>query len=83
MYALRHPKRDALAKHLTDKGVGNGIHYPVPVHLQKAFAELGYKPGDFPHAERATQETLSLPMFPELKPEQVDEVAAAVKSFSG
>jgi dTDP-4-amino-4,6-dideoxygalactose transaminase len=83
VYAVRHPKRDALQKHLTDKGVSNGIHYPVPVHLQKCFAELGYKPGDFPHAERATNETLSLPMFPELKPEQVDAVAAAVRSFSG
>jgi dTDP-4-amino-4,6-dideoxygalactose transaminase len=83
VYALRHPKRDALMKHLTEKGVSSGIHYPVPVHLQKAFAELGHKPGDFPHAERATQETVSLPMFPELKPEQVETVAAAVRSFSG
>jgi dTDP-4-amino-4,6-dideoxygalactose transaminase len=83
VYAIRTPKREAMMKHLTDKGVSSGIHYPVPVHLQKAFAELGYKPGDFPHAERATQETLSLPMFPEMKAEQVDAVAAAVRSFSG
>jgi dTDP-4-amino-4,6-dideoxygalactose transaminase len=83
VYAIRHPKREALMAHLTEKGVSSGIHYPVPVHLQKSFAELGYKPGDFPHAERATRETLSLPMFPELKPEQVEAVAAAVKSFSG
>ena len=83
VYAIRTPKREAMMKHLNDKGVANGIHYPVPVHLQKAFAELGYKPGDFPHAERATQETLSLPMFPEMKAEQVDAVAAAVRSFSG
>jgi dTDP-4-amino-4,6-dideoxygalactose transaminase len=83
VYAIRTPKREAMMKHLTDKGVSSGIHYPVPVHLQKAFAELGHKPGDFPHAERATQETLSLPMFPEMKAEQVDAVAAAVRSFSG
>ncbi|HEX6764307.1 MAG TPA: DegT/DnrJ/EryC1/StrS family aminotransferase [Polyangiaceae bacterium] len=81
VYALRHPRRDALQAHLTARGVGTGIHYPVPVHLQKCFAELGHKPGDFPHSERASAETLSIPMFPELTAAQVDEVIAAVRDF--
>jgi dTDP-4-amino-4,6-dideoxygalactose transaminase len=81
VYAVRHPKRDALQAYLTEKGVSTGIHYPVPVHLQKCFAELGHKAGDFPHAEQAAAETLSLPMFPELKPEQIEQVAAALKSW--
>jgi dTDP-4-amino-4,6-dideoxygalactose transaminase len=81
VYAVRHAQRDALQKHLTDRGIGTGIHYPVPVHLQKCFAELGYKPGDFPHSERASAETLSLPMFPELTAAQVDEVVGALRDF--
>jgi dTDP-4-amino-4,6-dideoxygalactose transaminase len=81
VYALRHPRRDALQAHLAARGVGTGIHYPVPVHLQKCFAELGHKPGDFPHSERASAETLSIPMFPELTTAQVDEVIAAVRDF--
>jgi dTDP-4-amino-4,6-dideoxygalactose transaminase len=82
VYAVRHPRRDALQAHLTERGIGTGIHYPVPVHLQKCFAELGHKPGDFPHSERAAVETLSLPMFPELSSAQVDEVIAALRAFS-
>jgi dTDP-4-amino-4,6-dideoxygalactose transaminase len=81
VYAIAHAKRDALQAHLTQKGVATGIHYPLPVHLQKCFAELGHKPGDFPHAERASAETLSLPMYPELKPEQIEEVVQALRSF--
>jgi dTDP-4-amino-4,6-dideoxygalactose transaminase len=81
VYALRHPRRDALQAHLTARGVSTGIHYPVPVHLQKCFAELGHQAGDFPHSERASAETLSLPMFPELTAAQVDEVIAAVRDF--
>lgn len=81
VYAVRHPKRDALQAYLTERGVSTGIHYPVPVHLQKCFAELGYKAGDFPHSERAAAETLSLPMFPELTPAQIDEVIGALKDW--
>lgn len=81
VYAVRHARRDALQAHLTAQGVSSGIHYPVPVHLQKCFAELGHKPGDFPHSERASAETLSLPMFPELQPAQIEQVVAALKSF--
>jgi dTDP-4-amino-4,6-dideoxygalactose transaminase len=82
VYAVRHPRRDALQAHLTKAGVSTGIHYPIPVHLQKCFAELGHKAGDFPHSERAASETLSLPMFPELRPEQVDEVLQALNSWT-
>ena len=63
------------------RGVATGIHYPIPVHLQKAFAELGHKQGDFPHSEAAAREVLSLPMFPELRPEQQDVVVAALKDW--
>lgn len=78
VYAIRHPKRDALQAYLTEKGISSGIHYPVPVHLQKCFAELGHKAGDFPHSEQAAIETLSLPMYPELTPAQVETVAKAL-----
>jgi len=81
VYAIAHPKRDALQTYLTEKGVSSGIHYPVPVHLQKCFSELNHKPGDFPHSEKAAAQTLSLPMYPELKAEQIEEVVAALKSW--
>jgi dTDP-4-amino-4,6-dideoxygalactose transaminase len=82
VYAIRHPKRDALMSYLTGRGISVGIHYPIPVHLQKCFAELGHKVGDFPLAERAASETLSLPMFPELTEQQQDEVVAALNDWS-
>jgi dTDP-4-amino-4,6-dideoxygalactose transaminase len=75
------PRRDALAAHLRDEGIATGIHYPVPVHLQKAFADLGYAEGDLPATERASRETLSLPMYAELPREAAARVAAAVRSF--
>jgi dTDP-4-amino-4,6-dideoxygalactose transaminase len=81
VYAVYHAKRDALMAHLTAKGVSTGIHYPIPVHLQPCFAELGHKAGDFPLAEKASAQTLSLPMFPEMTAAQQDEVVAALKSF--
>jgi dTDP-4-amino-4,6-dideoxygalactose transaminase len=59
--------------------VQTGIHYPIPVHLQKAYGDLGHRRGDFPHAERAAAEVLSLPMFPELTEDQQDAVVAAVR----
>lgn len=83
LYVVRHPKRDALKAHLEAAGVGSALHYPHPLHLQKCFTHLGYKPGDFPVAERASRECLSLPIFPELTDEQVDHVAASVRSFKG
>jgi dTDP-4-amino-4,6-dideoxygalactose transaminase len=81
IYAIRDAQRDTLQQFLTDRGVGTGIHYPIPVHLQKAFAELGHKAGDFPHSEAAASEVLSLPMFPELRAEQQEVVVAALNEW--
>jgi dTDP-4-amino-4,6-dideoxygalactose transaminase len=81
VFAVQHPSRDALAGALERGGVATGIHYPVPVHLQPAYEDLGYGPGDFPVAERATREVLSLPMFPELTAAQVEEVSDLVSGF--
>jgi dTDP-4-amino-4,6-dideoxygalactose transaminase len=82
LYVVRHPARDRLKEHLEQCGVGSALHYPLPLHLQKCFAHLGYKAGDFPVAERAARECLSLPIYPELTDEQVDYVANSVRSFS-
>lgn len=79
VYSLRVANRDAVSKALNDAGVATGIHYPIPVHLQPAWADLGYKNGDFPVSEQAALEFLSLPMFAELTAEQVVQVCAAVK----
>jgi dTDP-4-amino-4,6-dideoxygalactose transaminase len=81
IYAIRVRERDDLIKHLGDRGIGAGIHYPVPVHLTGAYAHLGYKRGDFPVSEACADEFVSLPMYPELTDEQVDYVAEAVKGF--
>jgi dTDP-4-amino-4,6-dideoxygalactose transaminase len=75
---VRHPERDRLQAALLAQGVQTGIHYPIPVHLQPAYADLGYRAGDFPVSERAARETLSLPMFAELTPAQCEQVAEAV-----
>ncbi len=80
IYAIRVPQRDAFQNALSSQGVQSGIHYPVPVHLQPAYADLGHKAGDFPHSEAAANEVLSLPMFPELTKVQQDRVANAVKA---
>jgi dTDP-4-amino-4,6-dideoxygalactose transaminase len=81
IYAIRHAERDALQSYLHDSGVSTGIHYPIPVHLQKSFAELGHKVGDFPLSERAANEVLSLPMFPEFQPQQQDVVIKALREW--
>jgi dTDP-4-amino-4,6-dideoxygalactose transaminase len=83
LYVVRHPARDRLREHLAAKGVGTALHYPLPVHLQKCYADLGHRAGDFPVAERAARECLSLPVFPELTDEQVAYVAAAIREFQG
>jgi dTDP-4-amino-4,6-dideoxygalactose transaminase len=62
--------------------VQTGLHYPIPVHLQQAHADLGYQAGDFPESESAAREVLSLPMFPEMTPSQVEQVVAAVHRFA-
>ena len=83
IYAIRTPRRQAWQEALQAQGVQTGIHYPTPVHLLlPAFADLGYAPGDFPHAEQAANEVLSLPMFPELTAEQCEVVARAVRGLT-
>jgi len=76
---VRVANRDAVMDALKEKGVGCGIHYPVPLHLQKAYAELGHNKGDFPVAEQSASEFLSLPMFPELTDEQIQYVADTLR----
>src|SRR6185295_9874586 len=68
LYVVRVRDRDQFQKCLAEANIGTGIHYPIPLHLQKAYQDLGYAAGDFPVAERAAVEILSLPMFPGLKP---------------
>jgi len=68
---------------LEERGIGTAIHYPRPLHLQKALANLGYRAGDFPHAERACERTLALPFFPEMTEEQVDYVAESLTEITG
>src|SRR5262245_29185186 len=80
VYAVRVPDRDALQRTLTQAGIGTGIHYPIPLHLQEAYAWLGYVPGDFPVAERVAAEVLSLPMYPQLSCEQQDRVVEALRN---
>ncbi len=82
VYAVRTKERDALRPALTAAGIGTGIHYPKPVHLQPGYASLGYGPGAFPESELMGLQTLSLPIFPEMTSDQVREVAAAVRRFS-
>ncbi|MBX7119686.1 MAG: DegT/DnrJ/EryC1/StrS family aminotransferase, partial [Gemmatimonadaceae bacterium] len=82
-YTIRVPRRDALKDHLKAKGIGHSVYYPLPLHLQPCFAHLGYRAGTCPEAERASQEVVSLPIYPELTRAQLDEVVAAVRSFFG
>jgi dTDP-4-amino-4,6-dideoxygalactose transaminase len=80
-YTLRVPKRDSLAGHLKDKGIPHAIYYPIPLHLQEAFAASGNKRGDFPVTEQACEEVLSLPMHTELTEEQQAFIVRTIKNF--
>lgn len=77
-YTIRTEERDLLRNHLEASGVGSGIYYPLPLHLQPCFEELGYKEGDFPVTEKAAREVLSIPVFPGLTPEEARHVASAL-----
>ena len=81
LYVVRVTDREALQAHLAEAGIGTGIHYPIPLHLQKAYHALGYKAGDFPVTERIAEEILSLPMFPQLQQESQELVVAKVLEF--
>lgn len=81
LYVIRTQERDALQAFLHEKGVGSGIHYPVPIHLQKAMQPLGYHSGDLPYTEKAVGEILSLPMFPELTIDEIEYICNSIKEF--
>ena len=83
IYAIRVRERDEVIEMLAEMGVACGIHYPVPIHLQQAYQSLEYEAGAFPIAERAARQLISLPMFPELSPAQVEAVAEGVKEAVG
>lgn len=80
-YVIRAHDRDRLRDYLRRNGIGCEVYYPLPLHLQKCFAYLGYRPGAFPESERAAQEVLALPMYPELKPEQIEYVVQNICRF--
>ncbi len=79
LFVIRTPGRDVIREALTRAGIESGVHYPVPLHMQPACAQLGYRPGDFPNAERLAATALSLPMHPHLSDEQVVQIAAVVR----
>lgn len=81
LYVIRAENRDALQKYLNQAGIASGLHYPIPIHLQPAYQELGYQEGDFPITEQYAKEILSLPMYPELTTDAVDYVADTIKAF--
>lgn len=82
-YTIRADRRDQLRGYLADRGIGSAIYYPVPLHLQPCFADLGYREGDFPVSEQLCREVLSLPVYPELGEDRAAQVAEAVRAFYG
>jgi dTDP-4-amino-4,6-dideoxygalactose transaminase len=80
---IRVPKRDEVVAHLKKNNIGCEIYYPLPMHLQECFAYLGYKRGDFPQAEKAADEVMAVPVYPELTDEMKDYVAETILAFFG
>jgi dTDP-4-amino-4,6-dideoxygalactose transaminase len=83
LFVIRTPDRDRVLRHLADAGIGAGVHYPTPLHLQPAYAHLGYAPGRFPVAEHAAREVLSIPLYPEITTPQLSEVADRLRAALG
>nr|MBI5455841.1 DegT/DnrJ/EryC1/StrS family aminotransferase [Candidatus Levybacteria bacterium] len=81
LYVIQTTQRDALLDYLRKKDISVGIHYPIPIHLQKAYKDLGYKKGDFPETEKYAKKILSLPMYPELTEKEIDYIALSIKEF--
>ena len=81
LFVVRTPARDALRVHLQDRGIASAIHYPTPIHLQPAYAELGLGRGSLPNAEALAEDSCSLPIFPAIEEWQIAEIADAVESF--
>lgn len=81
LYIIRTDQRDALMEHLKSQGIGTAAYYPVPLHLQKVYRELGYREGDLPVAEKLCRQSMALPLYPELDKEKQERVADAVKAF--
>jgi dTDP-4-amino-4,6-dideoxygalactose transaminase len=80
-YTIRIEERDALQKFLSEKKIGSTVYYPYPLHLQPLYSALGHKAGDFPHSERAGQEVLFLPIYTELRKEQIARVVETIAEF--
>jgi dTDP-4-amino-4,6-dideoxygalactose transaminase len=80
-YVIRAPRRDALREYLTAHSIGSEVYYPQPLHLQESLRFLGYKKGDFPVSEKAAEEVLALPIYPELRVEELDSVVEAIRRF--
>jgi dTDP-4-amino-4,6-dideoxygalactose transaminase len=82
LFVIRSKKRNGLQTFLKRKGIDTLIHYPIPIHLQKAFKELGYQRGDLPLTEQFSRQVVSLPFFPELTESEMDEVAGVIRLFN-
>jgi dTDP-4-amino-4,6-dideoxygalactose transaminase len=83
LYVIRSEDRDGLTKHLKAAGIGTGIHYPIPLHMQTAYTWLHYSPADFPISRRVAANVVSLPMFPQLTAQQQERVVAEIGNFTG